>query len=132
MPELWTLDLSHMPYSGDYKSRFERANQLRKEGDAHGAIKVLRALVADFPKQAAAYLIIGDILADEGRFPAAAAAFRVATRHFPKLEIASLGLFHTLWRQSKTDAAFAEMKRFQSISHSQDYKEIVDEILQEV
>jgi predicted Zn-dependent protease len=120
-----------MPYSADYKSRFESANRLRKTGDAEGAIRVLRALVADFPKQAAAYLIIGDILWDEGRLPAAAAAFRVATTRFPKLEIASLGLFHTLWRQSKTDAAFAEMKRFQNISHSQDYKEIVDEILQE-
>ena len=96
-----------------------------------GAIRVLRALVADFPKMSAAYLVIGDILWDDGRLPAASAAFRVATKHFPKLEIASLGLFHTLWRQSKTDAAFAEMKRFQSISHSQDYKEIVDEILQE-
>jgi len=120
-----------MPYSAAYKLRFESANQIRKSGDADGAIRVLRALAADFPKQAAAYLIIGDILWDEGRLPESAAAFRVATRRFPKLEIASLGLFHTLWRQSKTKAAFAEMKRFQSISYSQDYKEIVDEILQE-
>jgi len=118
-----------MPYSADYKSRFETANRLRKEGDADGAIKVLRALVTDFPKQSAAYLIIGDILWDEGMLVAASAAFRVATKRFPKLEIASLGLFHTLWRQSKTDAAFEEMKRFQSISFCQDYKEIVDEIL---
>ena len=120
-----------MPYSVNYKLRFENANQFRKAGDADGAIRVLRDLVADFPQQAAAYLIIGDILWDEGRLPQAAAAFRVAIKHFPKLEIASLGLFHTLWRQSKTDAAFKEMKRFQSISHSQDYEEIVKEILQE-
>ena len=66
---------------------------------------------------------------DEGRLPAAAAAFRVATKRFPKLEIASLGLFHTLWQQSKSDDAFEEMKRFQSVSHSQDYEEIVHEIL---
>jgi predicted Zn-dependent protease len=120
-----------MPYSADYKLRFERANRLRKEGDAVGAVKVLRDLVADFPKTSAAYVVIGDILWDKGKLPAAAVAFRIATEHFPKLEIASLGLFHTLWRQSKTDAAFAEMKRFQSISQSQDYNEIVDEMLQE-
>jgi predicted Zn-dependent protease len=119
-----------MPYSADYKSRFESANRLRKDGDADGAIKILRALVADCPKKAAAYLVIGDILWEEDRLSEAAAAFRVATERFPRLEIASLGLFHTLWRQSEIDAAFAEMKRFQSISHSQDYKEIVDEILQ--
>ena len=120
-----------MPYSADYKLRFESANQLRKAGDADGAIRVLRALVSDFPKQAAAYLIIGDILWDEGKLAAATAAFRIATERFPKLEIASLGVFHTLWRQSKTDDAFEEMKRFQSVSHSRDYQEIVDEVLQE-
>src|SRR5437773_664217 len=120
-----------MPYSADYKSRFESANRLRKDDDADGAIRVLRALVADFPKKPAPYLVIGDILWDEGRLSAASAAFRVATKRFPKLDIASLGLFHTLWRQSKTDAAFEEMKRFQSISFCRDYKEIVDEILQE-
>ncbi|MEI6075352.1 MAG: hypothetical protein WCS94_07255 [Verrucomicrobiota bacterium] len=110
--------------------RFESANRLRKAGDTAGAIRILRGLVADYPKMSAAYLVIGDILWDDGKLPAASVAFRVATKHFPKLEIASLGLFHTLWRQSRTDAAFAEMKRFQSISHSQDYKEIVDDILQ--
>lgn len=120
-----------MPYSADYKSRFESANRLRKQGDPNGAIRVLRALVAEFPDKAAAYLVIGDILWDEGRLPAASVAFRAATRRFPKLEIASRGLFHTLWEQSRTDAAFREMKRFQSISFSQTYKEIIDEILGE-
>ena len=119
-----------MPYSIAYKSRFKRVNQLRKKGDPSEAIKVLRSLVADFPKKAAAYLVIGDILWDEGRLPQAATAFRVATNLFPKSDVASLGLFHTLWRQSKTDAAFQEMKRFQKISFSQDYKDIVDEVLQ--
>jgi predicted Zn-dependent protease len=119
-----------MPYSVDYKLRFESANRLRKQGDVEGAITVLSALVADFPKLSAAYLVIGDILWDDERLSAASAAFRLATKHFPKLELASLGLFHSLWRQSKTDDAFAEMKRFQRISHSEDYQGIVDEILQ--
>ena len=119
-----------MPYSAEYKSRFESANRLRKEGNADGAIRVLRALVAEFPKQSAAYLVIGDILWDQGRLSAASAAFRVVTKRFPKSEIASRGLFHTLWEQSKSDAAFKEMKRFQSISFCQHYKNIVDEILQ--
>jgi predicted Zn-dependent protease len=120
-----------VPYPADYKSRFQSANLLRKNGDADGAIKVLRGLVADFPNKAAAYLVIGDILWDEGRLSSASAAFRVATERFPKQKIASLGLFHTLWQQSMTDAAFEEMKRFQGVSFCQDYKEIVDEILQQ-
>ncbi|MDB6026786.1 MAG: hypothetical protein JWM68_3009 [Verrucomicrobiales bacterium] len=120
-----------MRYSAAYILRFKNANQLRKKGDPNGAIKMLRALVVDFPKKPVAYLIIGDILWDQGQLPKASAAFRAATRVFPKSEIASLGLFHTLWRQSKTDAAFEEMKRFQRISFCKDYQEIVDEILQQ-
>ncbi len=122
---------SRFPCSADYNSRFECANQLRKAGDADGAIRILRELVAAFPEQAAAYLIIGDILWDEGSLSAAAKEFRVATKRFPELEIASLGLFHTLWQESKTDAAFDEVKRFQSISFSQEYKGIIDDILHE-
>ena len=119
-----------MSYPTECNERFENAKRLRAAGDAEGAIQILRTLVSDFPTKPAAYLIIADILWDESKLPEAAAAFRVATEHFPKLQIASLGLFHTLWRQSKTDEAFEEMKRFQSISFSQDYKDIVDEILQ--
>jgi predicted Zn-dependent protease len=119
-----------MPPSAAYKKRFAKANPCRKKGDAHAAIKLLGELVAEFPERAAAYLVIGDIMWDAGKLPAASRAFRVATKLFPKLKIASLGLFHTLWEQSKTDAAFAEMKRFQSTSFCRGYEEIVDEILQ--
>ena len=55
------LGRSRMPYSAEYKSRFESVNQLRKAGDADGAIRVLRALIADFPKQAA-LLTLGEVL----------------------------------------------------------------------
>jgi predicted Zn-dependent protease len=119
-----------MPYSAAYKRKFAKANEFRKKGNADAAIKLLRALVAEFPERAAAYLVIGDILWDAGKLPAASRAFRIATKLFPKLEIASLGLFHTLWAQSKTDAAFAEMKRFQMISSCRDYEKIVNVILQ--
>jgi predicted Zn-dependent protease len=113
-----------------YELRFKRANLLRKKGDTNGAIKILSGLAVDFPDKPAAYLIIGDIFWDRGELAKAAAAFRVATNVFPKSKIASLGLFHTLRGQSKTDDAFEEMKRFQSISFCQDYQDIMEEILQ--
>jgi predicted Zn-dependent protease len=119
-----------MSYSADYRLRFKSADHLRKQGDTIGAIKILRDLISDFPKNPAAYLIVGDIFWDQGELSKASTAFRVATKHFPTLEIASLGLFHTLWQQSRTNAAFEEMKRFQTTSFSLDYKEIVDEILE--
>jgi predicted Zn-dependent protease len=121
--------MTTMPYSAVYKERFESANRLRKQGDSTAAIKLLRKLVADFPGKPAAYLVIADIFWDNGKLASSSRAFRTATRLFPKLQIASLGLFHTLWDQSKTDAAFREMKRFQAISCCCDYEEIVNEIL---
>ena len=119
-----------MPYSKAGKLEFRRAAKLRAKGDMDGAIQVLRQLISEFPDQAAASLVIGDILWSQGKMSQAAKEFRRTTKRFPQLEIASLGLFHTLWAQSKTDAAFDEMKRFQSISFCKDYKRIVNEILQ--
>src|SRR2546422_10900845 len=110
-----------MPCSKDYKLRFRRGILLKKKSDTHGAMRVLRQLIAEFPKHAAAYLIIGDILWDEGKLPLASKQFRATTKQFPKSKIASLCFFLTLWEQGKTDPAFDEMKRFQSISFCSEY-----------
>jgi predicted Zn-dependent protease len=120
-----------MSQSKNYKLRFRDVSQLRDQGDADGAIRVLRQLIAEFPEKVAAYLIIGDILWDESKLAQASKQFRTATKRFPKSKIASLGLFHTLWQQSKTDAALDEIKRFQSVSFCSDYEEIINEILHE-
>src|SRR5437016_4932482 len=109
-----------MPCSKDYRLRFRRGIQLKKKGDMHGAIRVLRQLIVEFPEHAAAYLIIGSILWDEGKLALASKEFRATTKRFPKSKIASLCLFHTLWAQGKTDPAFDEMKRFQRISFCSD------------
>ena len=118
-----------MIYPAAYKAELAKASRLAKRGNTQDAIQTLRGLVADFPKKPAAYLVIGDVFWQADKWLQASKAFRVATKQFPKLEIASLGLFHTLWAQSKTDEAFDEIKRFQSISYCRDYAEIVDEIL---
>jgi predicted negative regulator of RcsB-dependent stress response len=83
------------------------------------------------PQEAGAYLVIADILWDKGKLAQASKEFRATTKQFPKSRIASLSLFYILWAQSKTDAAFDEMKRFQSISFCRDYEEMVNEILQQ-
>jgi hypothetical protein len=40
----------------------------------------------------------------------------------------SKGLFHSLWKLGKQVEALEEVKRFQTISDSEDYREIVKEI----
>ena len=39
-----------------------------------------------------------------------------------------MGLFHSLWKNERQNEAMEELKRFQTISHSKDYAEIVKEI----
>ena len=109
-----------MPYSTAYKERFGEANRLTKRGDSAGAIKLLRKLVADFPAKPAAYLFIGDIHWDCGELAHASSAFRRATKRFPKLQIASLGLFHTMGavqdgRCVRRDEAFSETFTLQGL-----------------
>ena len=54
--------------------------------------------------------------------------FKKATELSPQSEKASLGLFHSLWNLDRVNEALEEVKRFQTLSHSKDYDEIVAEI----
>jgi len=60
----------------------------------------------------------------------AASAFEHAVELAPKLEAVSKGLFHCLWEMGQRDKALEEIKRFQSISDSKDYREIIREIIE--
>jgi len=44
------------------------------------------------------------------------------------LEAVSLGLFHTLWELEKRAEALEEIKRFQAVADSEDYRQIIREI----
>ena len=46
----------------------------------------------------------------------------------PKSELASLGLFHTLWDMERERDAFEEAKRFLSIRESKEYFQLIEEM----
>jgi len=58
----------------------------------------------------------------------AISSFRKATELAPRSERASVGLFHCLWEEGKQDEAIDEAKRFMTLSDSQDFREILEEI----
>jgi lipoprotein NlpI len=80
------------------------------------------------PNSAALIAVLGDVYSELGNVDAAIEAFREAVRLAPTSEIASLGLFHCLWRAKKEREAFDEIRRFMSLSESQDYRDIVNEL----
>jgi tetratricopeptide (TPR) repeat protein len=106
---------------------------LKDKEDYRGAIAILSAAVKEYPVSAPVHGLLGDMYFCGLRQPAKAIPhYEKATQLAPKSERASLGLFHSLWKLDKVVEALEEMKRFQTISHSNDYAEILAEILEKL
>jgi tetratricopeptide (TPR) repeat protein len=110
-------------------SLLQEAIDLKNQQDYAGAVRVLSALVRQYPKCAPAHGLLGSLyLLKLQQVKKAIACFKKTIKLAPKSEMASLGLFHSLWKVRKQTEALEEMKRFQTISHSKDYDEILAEI----
>jgi Tfp pilus assembly protein PilF len=57
--------------------------------------------------------------------------FRRATQLSPKSELASRGLFHSLYGLGKFSEAFDEVARYRSLKRSSEYELTLDELLAE-
>jgi Flp pilus assembly protein TadD len=85
----------------------------------------------DFPKAPRLWGYLGFLYGEVGNDPGAVHAFRKCVALSPRSEQASLGLFHSLWRSGKTDAAFDEMRRFVKSNNSPQYRRLIREMLAE-
>jgi predicted Zn-dependent protease len=112
----------------ELKVRFAEAVKIRDRGDLNSARQLFLKLAEEDTQSTAIYAVLGDICWDMGLLDEAVLAFSHAVKLSPKLEAVSLGLFHTLWKLEKRVEALEEIKRFQSIADSEDYREIVREI----
>lgn len=111
-----------------YKKQFSEAVKFREAGQFECAKKILLDLQEKDPKSTAILAILGDVYRDMRLLEEAVSAFKRATQLSPTLEAVSLGLFFCLWQLGKREEALEEVKRFQSLSDSEDYREIVKEI----
>lgn len=114
----------------ELKDAFLRVKSLRDSGQLDIARKLLIALSKHDPKSPAIFSVMGDVCWEMGLQAEAANAFGRAISLAPTLEAASLGLFHCLWELGRYDEALREVKRFQSVSDSEDYHRIIGEINQ--
>lgn len=109
-------------------SRVDKAIRLRQSGRLEEAVEALREIICDAPDCGSAYLILGSIHWDENRLLEALACFRESVRLLPRLEAASLPLFHVLLELGRTNEAFEEVTRFLSVSESQEYRRLIWEL----
>ena len=118
---------------------FQQAHKLEDEGLWEDALKIRVDLVTSFPKSKTLTLTLANTLKEVGRLDDAEKYYQKAIELDPTSELASLHLFHFYWddenkrwkkeqRLDQRDKAFDEIRRFQSISHCEDYVEIIREL----
>jgi predicted Zn-dependent protease len=115
-------------YSDEERNLFALAQERSRNGDTQKAAETLRELVSRRPNSAVFAATLANTLKSLGNVTEAEKYFRTAVSLAPRSEKFSLGLFHCLWRQGKQVEALEEMKRFMSLSDSQDYREILAEL----
>jgi predicted Zn-dependent protease len=103
---------------------FQRAIQMRAEGDLKGAEKLLAGLAGRCPEDLLVRLILGGVLFNLDRYSEAIVAFRRVLSERPANEPSSLGLFHCLWHLGERREAIQEMERFLSIAKSDEYEKL--------
>ena len=105
----------------------DEAIGLRDRGQEAEAIALLNKVLEEHPNSSAAHAILGGLRWDYQDLEGARRCFAEAVRLSPKMELASLGLFHTSYKLGDKDAAFGEMRRFLSISESVEYRKLIRE-----
>lgn len=93
------------------------------------AIRDLAQGASMFPGEPRLWGYLGFLYAETGDDGNAVQALRKAANLSPRSETASLGLFHSLWRTGKTDAAFSEMRRFVKLNDSPCYRQLLRDML---
>jgi tetratricopeptide (TPR) repeat protein len=108
---------------------FKEAVKLRDSGKPEAAIDKLSEILNENRKSNAAVLgIMGNIYWNLKDFSNAFECYQKAVKLSPKSELASLGLFHTLWDMGRERDAFEEAKRFLSLRESEEYLKLIEEM----
>ncbi len=94
-------------------------------GQTLQAIERLNRSKTAFPTAPRLWGYLGFLYGELGNDAMAVRAFRRATTLSPHSERASMGLFHSLWRTGKVDAAFREMRRYMKAYDSPRFRELL-------
>jgi tetratricopeptide (TPR) repeat protein len=110
------------------RTHLNRAIRLDQQGDRVAAIAMLEELSHKHPDAAAPPGYLAKIYFNLDDWPNAEKWFRQATQRNPKSELASVGLFHSLWNQGKGIPATQEMQRFLKVADSAEYATLLHDL----
>ena len=121
--------MSRREFSPEVEKLFDDAIASRDSGDLEAAVEKFSFFIEKCPDFGPAYTLKGGVLKDLGLLDEAIVCFRKGVQLQPKWELASLALFHALWRTGDWHDAVAEIERFTLAGgSSQDYDEIMDDL----
>ena len=110
----------------------DEAIKLRDRGKEVEALELLSQILAKHPDSCGAHVIKGGLHWDREEFEQAEQCFTRASEISPKLEIASISLFHLRYRHGDKKAAVAEMRRFLSVARSAEYEKLAVELAKQL
>lgn len=110
------------------KEMFQKAIDLRDQKNYSEALKILQDIEDQCLNSPNFFAVSASICWELKQLDNSIKNFKEAIKLAPQSELVSLGLFHCLWELKRFDEAFEEMKRFSTISFSQEYKNIIEEI----
>lgn len=104
-----------------YENDIDDALDLYKHGKVKESAGILSEVCDRIPSSDGTALILaGSLLRDAGEFSKAVYCFEIAIRSDSLSSRASLGLFHSLWRDGRHLLGLDELERFYSVSNEQD------------
>lgn len=98
--------------------KIEKILEKKEQGNYKGAIMEAEDLLQKYPDIDYLFGLVASMYFENEQFEKAAEQYKKAVEIFPTSQMASLGLFHSLWQLEQNDDAFEEMKRYMSISNS--------------
>lgn len=112
---------------------FNEAIQLRDSGETEKSIKILLKLTDGNPKGITAiYGTLGGIYFEMEDYNNSFLYFNKVIENRPNSEIASLGLFHSLFELKKYKLAYTEMDRFLNSNEPKNYKITLEELFEQL
>jgi tetratricopeptide (TPR) repeat protein len=107
--------------TADFEKLFQQALAYRNAAEYERALDILLKLRRRRPTSASVHGILADVYWRMHCLQQAVFSFQRAAELAPTSELASLGLYHTLKESGQPEKARAEMQRFLSLSHSDEY-----------
>ena len=93
------------------EAKFNEALKLRDKSEYNKAIRLLKDLLKENPDAPEIYGVLGGIYFNIDKYNEAFHYMKKTTILSPKSELASLGVFHSLWELGKKKEALEEMDR---------------------